>query len=74
MTMESAITIQRVGECLARVCQAHPSTGQDHVLHPDASLLAELYGTMIYSKVREIRLGDVDEAIRAALDRWEPIY
>lgn len=66
------ITIQFVGDSLARVCQAHPSTGQDHALHPDASLLAELYGTMIYSRVREIRLGEVSENIRAALDRWKP--
>jgi len=71
---DSVITIQRVGECLARVCQAHPSTGQDHVLHPDASLLAELYGTMIYSKTGEIGLAAVDESIRAALDRWKPVY
>lgn len=71
---DSAITIQRVGECLARVCQAHPSTGQDHVLHPDASLLAELYGTMIYCKTSEIGLAAVDESIRAALDRWKPVY
>lgn len=70
----SAITIQRVGECLARVCQAHPSTGQDHVLHPDASLLAELYGTMIYSKAGEIKLTDIEESIRAAIDRWKPNY
>lgn len=72
--MDASITIQRVGESLARVCKTHPSTGQDYVLHPDASLLAELYGTMIYHKVSEIRLEDVDEAIRAALDRWKPDY
>ena len=72
--MDTVITIQRVGECLARVCQAHPSTGQDHVLHPDASLLAELYGTMIYRKASEIRLAEIEESIRAALDRWKPDY
>lgn len=72
--MNAVISIQHVGDSLARVCKAHPSTGQDHALHPDASLLAELYGTMIYSKVREIGLGEVDEAIRAALDRWKPDY
>lgn len=72
--MDAAITIQRVGESLARVCQAHPSTGQDHVLHPDASLLAELYGTMIYCKTSEIKLTEIEESIRAALDRWKPNY
>lgn len=66
----SVITIQQVAASLCRVCEAHPTIGPDYHLHPDASLLSELYGSMIYSKVIETCLADLSEPMRAAVDRW----
>lgn len=69
--MSSTITIQAVANSLARVCAAHPSTGAGCTLHPDASLIAELYGLMIYGKEAEARTADVDPPILEALARWK---
>lgn len=69
--MGGTITIQGVANSLARVCTAHPSTGTGCALHPDASLIAELYGLMIYGKETVAQLADVDPAILGALDRWK---
>lgn len=69
----ATVTIQQVGESLARVCKVNPSTGQDHSLHPEASLIAELYGTMIYNRTTEIDKSLIGDLIRTALDKWLPV-
>ena len=68
---DDIITLLQVAESLGRVCQVHPTTAPDYRLHPDASLLAELYGLMIYKRSAEVRLIEISEPIRAALQRWE---
>lgn len=65
------ISIQMVANSIVRVCDAHPSTGLDRTLHPDASLLSELYGTMIFNNQNTIDASAINDAMRAALDRWQ---
>lgn len=64
------ISIQMVANSIVRVCDAHPSTGLDRTLHPDASLLSELYGTMIFNHQNTVDESAIDDATRATLDRW----
>lgn len=72
--MGDTITIQNVADSLARVCAAHPSTGTDSVLHPDASLIAELYGTMIYERETATPVARIEPPILEALERWKRPY
>lgn len=69
--MNNQITMKEVALALGRCCEAHPPADTDFQLHPDASLIAGLYGTMIFEKAEVFSLARVSDEIRTALDHWK---
>lgn len=68
--MAEMISRDEVAAALGRCCNAHPSSGVGHKLHPDASLMADLFGVMLHHRQAAADLELVAEEIRAALARW----
>ena len=68
--MPNIITRNEVATALERCCNANPSSGEGHKLHPDASLMAELFGVMLHHRQTAADLDAVADDIRAALARW----
>ncbi len=48
----------------------HASSAGDRALARDLSLMADLYGLMIYRRARCTVIGDGHDALRAALTTW----
>jgi hypothetical protein len=68
--MPKIITRDEVTAALQRCCSANPSSGAGHKLHPDASLMADLFGVMLHYRQTTADLETVADDIRAALARW----
>lgn len=68
--MAKLITREDVAAALERCCNANPSSGAGHKLHPDASLMADLFGVMLHHRQAAADLESVADEIRAALARW----
>ncbi|SDA85231.1 Protein of unknown function [Pseudomonas sp. NFPP33] len=68
--MADMITRDEVAAALERCCNANPSSGAGHRLHPDASLMADLFGVMLHYRQTAADLDTVAVEIRAALARW----
>lgn len=68
--MPNIITRDEVTAALQRCCSANPSSGAGHKLHPDASLMADLFGVMLHYRQTTADLETVADDIRAALARW----
>ncbi|WP_225776462.1 DUF3717 domain-containing protein [Pseudomonas sp. Marseille-Q5115] len=69
MTTQS-ITRLQLQTALARCCDANPSTGPGRRLHPDASLMADLFGIMLHHRAQEADTAGVAPAILEAYQRW----
>jgi hypothetical protein len=68
--MADMITRDEVAAALERCCNANPSSGVGHKLHPDASLMADLFGVMLHHRKATADPELVSVEIRAALARW----
>ena len=55
---------------LDRAMQAHPPTGKERALHPDADALAGLWARMLLERLDAVPLDTVKPAVRAAFERW----
>lgn len=69
---ETPDTITRVDlqNALVRCCDQHPASANGHRLHPDASLMADLFGLMLHYRQSSTATADVEPAIIAAFERW----
>lgn len=70
MTTTDNITRQALAEALRRCCDQHPAADNYHRLHPDASLMADLFGLMLHYGHTSTAAAEVDPAIIAAYNRW----
>lgn len=70
MTTTDNITLQALAEALRRCCDQHPAADNHHRLHPDASLMADLFGLMLHYGHTSTAAAEVDPAIIAAYNRW----
>lgn len=68
--MSRIITRDALAVALERCCTANPSTGPGHQLHPDAALMADLFGFMLHHKQTESAAAGVRPDILAAFQRW----
>ncbi|NBB13573.1 DUF3717 domain-containing protein [Pseudomonas sp. SLFW] len=66
----SAITRADLENALVRCCDQHPASANGHRLHPDASLMADLFGLMLHYRQNSTAIAEVDAAIIAAFERW----
>jgi hypothetical protein len=64
------ITYQALQHAIERCITAHPASGRDLVLHPDASVLCDILGEMIYRRLDEIPEHVVQGEHRDAFERW----
>jgi hypothetical protein len=69
--MAKIITRSQLALALERCCEAHPSTGIGRQLHPDASLMADLFGHMLHHRESSTPVDTVTPDIRGAYQRWE---
>ncbi|QUG93460.1 MULTISPECIES: DUF3717 domain-containing protein [Pseudomonas] len=70
MNATDTITRQALSEALRRCCDQHPAADNHHRLHPDASLMADLFGLMLHYGNTSTAAAEVDPAIIAAYERW----
>lgn len=69
--MAQIITRSQMALALERCCDAHPSTGAGRQLHPDAFLMADLFGLMLHHRQTSVPIHEVAPDILAAFQRWE---
>lgn len=66
----SIITREDLQDALVRCCDQHPASGNGHCLHPDAALMADLFGLMLHFRKDSTATVDINPAIIAAFERW----
>ena len=66
------LSIGQIEAAINRARSALPSTGHEAALSMDVALLADVYGLMIYQRLDEIRLAELDDEHRAVALRWCP--
>jgi hypothetical protein len=64
------LTIAELETLINRARSAVPSVGSEQSLSSDVSLLAALYGRMIFRGVSTVPLAHLSERQRLALGRW----
>ena len=62
--------IGQVEAAINRARRLSPASGHEATLSKDVALLADVYGSMIYARQDELRLGELDLAHREVLVRW----
>lgn len=62
--------IGQVEAAINRARRLLPASGHEATLSKDVALLADVYGSMIYTRQDELRLGELDLAHREVLVRW----
>jgi Protein of unknown function (DUF3717) len=68
----SAIDVNDVAAALGRCLEVHPPAENEGQLHADANALAELYGTMVYSRATTCPAEALLPHIGEVLRRWMP--
>jgi hypothetical protein len=66
------IDVNDVAAALGQCLEKHPPAANQGQLHPDANVLAELYGTMVYSRVTTCAGESLLPHVAEALRRWMP--
>ena len=66
----SDLTYPALHTALARVMDAHPPSGAEYALHPDANALAGLWARMLLERIESVPFDTVKLTVRAAFDRW----
>jgi hypothetical protein len=64
------VTLSQVQAALANCTQAHPAAGHSYELAPEAAVLCELYGEMIWAKVEQTPLDALSGRMREVLGKW----
>ena len=65
-----ALTFAALLLALTRCMAAHPPGGTDFQMHPDANVIASLWGLMNYERTAAIPLEQVKPEVMAAYRRW----
>lgn len=68
----TTIPIAQVEAAINRARAAHPACGAESALSLEVSVLAGLYGRMIYERLEQVELGSLSTAERVALELWLP--
>lgn len=71
--MTTTIRFSDLTVAIDRCMQAHPPTGAELRLHPDANAMAELFGHMTWFNLQEMEQSEVEalgSKILPALTRW----
>jgi hypothetical protein len=69
--MNEVISLKTIQQAIERCCTVNPPNGIELTLHPDANLLGDILGEMIYRKLDSIPAHIVQGEHLAALDRWK---
>jgi len=64
------VTITDLELAINRARQGEPAAGTEAALSADVSLLADLYGELIFRGHRAFKADSVSQAHQAALQRW----
>lgn len=64
------LTYPALHTALARVMDAHPPSGAEYALHPDANALAGLWARMLLERIESVPFDTVKPTVRAAFERW----
>ena len=64
------ISLQQLELAINRARVAHPASGRDARLHEDVSVLGDLYGRMIYGRLKSLALASLSPREHAAWIRW----
>lgn len=70
MSTSNSIPVNDLQAALARCMTAHPPKGQELKLHRDASLMADVFGVLIYEKAHLCDLAGLEDRHREAIQRW----
>ena len=66
------VTINDLEQAINRARQSAPASGAESALSRDVSLLADLYGELIFRNHKAFQANSVDDKHQAALSRWLP--
>ena len=64
------LSFESLHSALGRCMAAHPPEGLERSLHPDADMLANLWGLMAYQGTRSVAICEVDAAVLVVYERW----
>lgn len=64
----ATLTITELEAAINRCARARPP--MNYVLGPDLRVLADIYGDMIYRRLRILELASLSPIQRAVLERW----
>ncbi len=64
------VTINDLEQAINRARQSAPASGSESALSADVSLLADLYGELIFRGHKAFRANTVSDEHQAALSRW----
>ena len=67
---QAAMTIDTLRAALDRCMAAHPPSGIELALHPDANRMATLWASMLVTRETIIPMSEVDAGVLAAIRRW----
>ena len=67
---KEVLTFEELRNALKRCMAANAATGAELRLHPDASRMADLFGTMIDQRVDSVPMVAVDAGILDAYMKW----
>lgn len=67
---ESVLTFAELHLALTRCMQAHPPCGLEFEMHPDANVIAGLWGLMSYQRAESVSLDEVKPDVLDAYRRW----
>ncbi len=68
--MSHAITLNELEAAINRARTAQPASGAESSLGRDVSVLAGLYGRMIWERLERLDTDEISAPERAALNRW----
>ncbi len=70
--LESVLTFEALHQALTRCMAAHPPCGLEFQMHPDANVIAGLWGLMNYERSASVPVDQVKPEVMAAYRRWSP--
>ncbi len=69
---EDTLTFDALHLALTRCMAAHPPCGLEFQMHPDANVIAGLWGLMNYERSASVPVDQVKPEVMDAYRRWSP--
>lgn len=71
-TCEDVLTFEDLHRALTRCMESNPPCGLEFQMHPDANVIAGLWGLMNYERTESVAMEQVKPEVLEAYRRWAP--